>query len=108
MRRCSSDGEVPVDFAAGLTDGDGPPGWIAVHRLVPDRQRVGARRHPVDAIPPLVVGHREIAVREDEDEGAHVRVDLAEDAHDPRPLEPYRLGLAGGVASEGELLSLRA
>ena len=76
-------------------------------RFVPHRHRVGARRHVLDAIPSVVVGHREITVGEDENEGVHVRMDVAEHADDARPLEAHRFRLARGVAPEIELLRLR-
>ena len=53
------------------------------------------------------VGHREEGVREHEDERVHVRVNFAEDAHDPGPVETNGLGPAGGVAAEIKAPDLR-
>ena len=46
-------------------------------------------------------------MRENEDEGAHVRVNIAEDANDARPIETDRLGVARCIASEIERLGGR-
>ena len=46
--------------------------------------------------------HREVAVREDEDERAHVRVDVAEHPHHAGPIEADRLGAPDGIAAEVE------
>ena len=63
---------------------------------------VGAGRHVLDAVAPLAVGHREERMAEDEDEGVHVRVDVAEHAHDAGPIEADRPRVAGRVAPEIE------
>ena len=46
-------------------------------------------------------------MREDQDEGVHVRVDVAEHAHDARTIEPDGLRAPGGVAAEVEAPRLR-
>ena len=46
-------------------------------------------------------------MREHEDERAHVRMDVAEDADDARAIEPDRLRVPDRVASEVERLGLR-
>ena len=68
---------------------------------------VGAGRDVVDAVAALGVGDREEAVAEHQDEGAHVRVDVAEHPHDARAVEAHRLRAAGGIAPEVERLRLR-
>ena len=70
-------------------------------------QLKAAGRHVLDPIPALIIGHGDIAVREDEDERVHEGVDVAEHADDAGPLEAHGLGLADGVAPEIELLGLR-
>ena len=75
--------------------------------LVPGDHAVVARRHVVDVVTPLAVGHREVRMAEHEDERAHVRVDVAEHAHDARPIEADRPRVTGGVASEIEAGRLR-
>ena len=75
--------------------------------FVPRHDGVGARRDVVEAIAALGVGHREERMAEHQDERAHVRMDLAEDPHDSRPIEPDRLGPAGGIAAEIERRRLR-
>ena len=59
------------------------------------------------AIAAVGVGHREERMAEDQDEGVHVRVDVAEDAHDAGAIEATDLRVAGGVAPEVERLRLR-
>ena len=76
-------------------------------RFVPGDHGVGARRHVVEPVSALVVGDGEVAVREDEDERAHVRVDVAEHAHDAGTIELDRLRAADGVAPEVERLGGR-
>src|SRR5215471_19239806 len=44
---------------------------------------------------------------EHEDEGVHVRVDVAEHPHDAGPVEPYGLGVPRRVTTEVELSGLR-
>ena len=67
-----------------------PPSGTVIGRgsddsaFVPGDHAVGARRHVVDAIAAVGVGHREERMAEDEDERVHVRVDVAEDADDAR------------------------
>ena len=77
------------------------------HALVPRDHVVGARRHVVDAVAAVGVGQREERMAEHEDERVHVRVDVAEHAHDAGPVEAHRLGAAGGVAAEIERPRLR-
>ncbi len=66
------------------------------------RDGVGAGRHVVDPVAAVGVGDGEEAVREHQDERAHVRMDVAEDAHDARPLEADGLRSARRVAPEIE------
>ena len=75
--------------------------------VVPDRERVAARGHGLQPIAPVGVGGREEAVREHQHVGAHVRVDLAEDTHDTRPVEDDRARLAARVAAQVEAARLR-
>ena len=56
-------------------------------------------------IPPLVVGHREIAVGEHEDERAHVRMDFAEDADDAGLVEAHRTWIARRRTAQVERLA---
>src|SRR5215204_1353230 len=107
MRTRSSDAEVRVDVAAGIADRHRPPGRITAEGLVPQRDRIGPRRDPVDPVAPLVIGDGEVPVGEYQDERAHVRMDVAEHADHSRPIEPDSLRLARGIAPEVELLGLR-
>src|SRR5688500_8254583 len=50
--------------------------------VVPRGHGVGAGREVVDAVPTVDVGRREVRMAEDEDEGAHVRVNVAEHSDD--------------------------
>ena len=86
-------------------DRNGPrPANLAVR---PHDHIVLPKRHPVDPVPPLYVGGSVVPMREDENESTHVRVDLAENAHDTGPVEAQRLGTAFGVAPKVEALRLR-
>ena len=80
---------------------------LGADRLVPRHDGVGPGRHAVEPVAAVVVGDREVMVREDEDECTHVRVDVAEDPDDAGVIEPDRLRAAGGVAPEVERGRLR-
>ena len=77
------------------------------HGLVPRHDGVRPGRHVVDAVPAFLVRHGEVAVREHEDERAHVRMDVAEDADDARAVEADGLRAACGIAAEIEAARLR-
>jgi hypothetical protein len=98
-------GEICLDDAAVRRHRDRFA--VADGAFDPRNQRVGAGRHAVDLVAAIRVRHAEEAVREHQDEGVHVRVDLAEHAHHARPIEPHGLRSSRGIASQIEPLRLR-
>ena len=107
--RCGCAARRAVVIAAGSRARSTPPSGTrdrpAARTRRPSFQAidaVGAGRDVVDPVAPLGVGHREERVAEDQDERVHVRVDVAEHAHDAGAIEADGLRPAGGVAAEVE------
>ena len=75
--------------------------------LVPADERVGAGGHRRQVEAAVDVGDVEERVAEHEDKRVHVRVDVAEDADDARPVHAHRFRSAGGIAAEVEALRAR-
>ena len=94
--------EVDLDFAPGVRHDDAPR--LERRRFVPRDDGVGARRHVLEPVRPSGVGDGEVAVREHEDERAHVRMDVAEHAHDARAIEAHRLRAARPRSGRGRTI----
>src|SRR5437867_5211781 len=75
--------------------------------LVPSDDGVLSRRDVVDDEPARGVGLREQRILEDEDDRAHVGVDVAEHLNDAGTLEHERLRRAAGITAEVKLLRAR-
>src|SRR5580765_4232661 len=97
--------EIQIDRRAILEDDEWPR--LLRDTFIPRRHRVGAGRNAIDSVAALVVGHREEAMGEHENERIHVRMDVAEDPHDAWIAESHRLRSSLRIAAEIERPRLR-
>src|SRR6266850_2289146 len=64
--------------------------FVHLFPAVPECDPIGSRRHMIDGVTSIVIGHGKVRVLENEDRCVHVRVDIAVYVDDSRMIETHR------------------